>query len=204
MKSFLQHLTESQKTYEFRIKLADIDPDEHMDRLESALDAYGLDSISKPKRLPIKENDIDFPSKKNCQIYLIDVVLTYPVNDAQLRAIIGERCCFNPACVIVVPKNHPEEIWRWNIDGQSEIKEYKQGEAVLTQQLPEATAEQKLASQQYSVAGSILKELDVDKSTKVKIEIVGNDHTISGEKNPADGKTTNDTAISTKSPIKGQ
>ena len=70
MKNFIKHLQESQKTYEFRIKLADIDPAEKGDMLKNALDAYGLQSISEAKRLPIKETDIDFPSKKNCQIYM--------------------------------------------------------------------------------------------------------------------------------------
>lgn len=192
MKSFLQHLTESQKTYEFRIKLADIDPDEHMDRLESALDAYGLDSISKPKRLPIKENDIDFPSKKNCQIYLIDVVLTYPVNDAQLRAIIGERCCFNPACVIVVPKNHPEEIWRWNIDGQSELHEFKQGDSVLGKEVLEDNPEGKQAGEAYSKVSfiaSLRKSPEWD---------------IAKEQGEAAKDDSNSLPQNTTSPIKGQ
>ena len=74
MKNFLEHLQQAQKTYEFRIKLADIDPAEKGDMLKNALNAYGLESLSEAKRLPIVESDIDFPSKKNCQIYLVDAV----------------------------------------------------------------------------------------------------------------------------------
>ena len=37
MKNFLTYLTESQKTYEFRIRIANSDPTEKMDALESAL-----------------------------------------------------------------------------------------------------------------------------------------------------------------------
>ena len=99
MKNFLQHLTDSKKTYEFAIKIADIDPADIIDRLKAALDAYGLESLSKPKRLPIKASDIDFPSLTNCQLYLMDAVLTYPVNDAQLRAIVAERGAI-PAIVL--------------------------------------------------------------------------------------------------------
>lgn len=187
MKNFLQHLTESQKTYEFVIKIANIDPAESLDRLKSALDAYGLESLSKPKRLPIKANDIDFPALVNCQLYLMDAVLKYPVNDAQLRAIVSERGAIPPSNIVVVPKNHPEEVWRWNATGESEIREFKKGEAVLDKPYEADCPSAAEASKAYS-QGSFLKELN-----KVKFEIAGNE--------PADGKTTNDIPTGDISPI---
>jgi hypothetical protein len=186
MKNFLQHLSESSKTYEFRIKIANIDPQESWERLEAALDAYGLDSLSKPKRLPIKANDIDFPSMENCQIYLMDAVLTYPVNDQQLRAIMAERAGFPAGNIVVVPAGHPEEVWRWNLEG-NEIPEYKQGESVLDKPL-EDNPDGKAAGKTYAEAGSLLKELN-----KVKIEIAGTEK--------ADGKTLNDIAAGDDSPV---
>jgi hypothetical protein len=189
MKNFLNYLAESHKTYEFRIKVANVDVTENMDRLESALNAYGLDSISKPKRLPLKESDIDFPSMKNCQLYLIDAVLTYPCNNDQLRAIIAERAGIPQANIVVVPKNHPEEIWRWNEDGTSDLKEYVKGEAVLDKPLPEASAEQKAAGEAYANATSILKEL-----SEVKL-----DEAEGGKTETA--KTTNDLPQGDASPV---
>lgn len=196
MKNFLEHLTEAQKTYEFRIKLADIDPADLTERLKAALDAYGLDSLSEAKRLPIKSNDIDFPSLSNFQLFLMDAVLKYPVNDAQLRAIVSERAGIPMSKIVVVPKNHPEEVWRWNEDGSSEIKEFKQGDAELVKPLPETTAEQESASSTYSSAGSLLKEL-----SKVDITIEGTDTTVGGEKDPAYGKTTNELPTGDASPV---
>jgi hypothetical protein len=192
MKNFLNYLQESHKTYEFRIKLVNIDVTESIDRLESALNAYGLESITKPKRLPLKESDIDFPAFKNCQIYLIDAVLSYPCNNDQLRAIIAERAGIPQANVVVVPKNHPEEIWRWNEDGSSEIKEYKKGDAELTKPYPEATADQKSASEAYANATSILKEL-----SEVKLDEAEGGKT-------KEAKTTNDLPQGTKSPVGSQ
>lgn len=196
MKNFLEHLTEVQKTYEFRIKLADVDPADLNDRLKSALDAYGLESLSEAKRLPIKANDIDFPSMNNFQLFLMDAVLKYPVNDAQLRAIVSERAGIPMSKIVVVPRSHPEEAWRWNEDGTSEIKEYKQGDAELVKELPEATAEQKAAGKFYSEAGSLLKEL-----SEVEIKVEGSDKTVGGEKDPSFGKTTNDLPTSEVSPV---
>lgn len=185
MKNFLEHLKESQKTYEFRIKLANVDPAQCEDRLKTALDAYGLQTLSSAKRLPIKDNDIDFPSMKNCQLYLLDAVLTYPVNDAQLRSIISDRAGIPASQVVVVPTSHPEEIWRWGLEG-NEIRQFKKGEAILDKPLEEIKNEE--ASKQYASAGSLLKEL-----SKSNWEISGTD--------AANGKTTNELPTGDISPV---
>ena len=200
MKNFLKYLSEVQKTYEFRIKIANCDPKDQLDGLKVGLSKYAVESVSTAKRLPIKANDIDFPSIPNCEVFLMDAVLKYPVNDQQLRSIVAERLGCPIANVVVVPKNHPEEIWRWDIDGQSEIKEYKQGDAELTKPLPEADADQKAASKAYSEAGTILKEL----SKPAEFEIAGSDNTIGGVANPAYGKTTNDIPAGKDAPLSKQ
>lgn len=189
MKNFLEHINELHKTYDFRIKLADIDPSEYQDKIKNALDAYGLDNLSEAKRLPIQANDIDFPNIPNVEIHLMDAVLKYPVTDAQLRAIVSERAGIPANQVVVVSPNNPEEIWRWNLEG-NELREFKQGEAVLDKPL-EDNPEGKAASKVYAEAGTLLKEL-----AKVKIEIAGTEK--------ADGKTSNDLPAGTTSPIKGK
>jgi hypothetical protein len=164
--SFKNYLQESQHTYEFRIKIADVDPTDKMDRIENALNAYGMESLSKPKRLPLKESDIDFPSHGAVQLYLMDAVLTYPCNDAQVRQIIADRADIAKGNIKVVPKLSPEEIRRWNIDDESDIKEYKHGEAVLDKPYednPDATQ----AGDDYAKPETILKELD---SPEIKTE----------------------------------
>jgi hypothetical protein len=196
MKNFLTYLSEVQKTYGFRIKIANCDPKNNLDGLKIGLAEYAVESVSAPKRLPIKANDIDFPAISNCEIFLMDAVLKYPVNDAKLRAIVAERLGCPISQVVVVPANHPEEIWRWNLEG-NELREFKQGEDVLTQPLPEASAEQKAASKFYSDAGTILKELN----KPVKFEIAGDDTTIGGSKDPSYGKTTNDIPQGDTTPI---
>lgn len=199
MKNFLDYLSESQKIYEFRIKVANCDPKEKMEALKAGLAGYVVESISAPKTLPIKSNDIDFPSMTNCEIYLMDATFKYPVNEVQLRSIVAERLCCSAAQVVVVSPNHPEEQRRWNLEG-NDLREFKQGEDVLTQPYPAADADQKAAGKAYSEAGSILKELN----KPATFEIAGKDHTVGGEAQSSYGKTTNDIAVGTKSPVKGQ
>ena len=191
MKNFLNYLEQSQKTYEFRIKIANTDPAEKLTMLESALDAYGLESLSKPKRLPLKESDVDFPNHGTVELYLMDAVLTYPCNEYQLRTIIAERAGIAQANIVVVPKNHPEELWRWNESGESDIKEYKQGEAVLDKPY-EDNPEAKKAGDAYASFNSILKEL-----TEIKLEEA------EGGSTP-EAKTTNDLPVGEKSPVGSQ
>ena len=130
MKNFLEYLTEVDKTYEFRIKLANVDVSECLEKLRNALESYGLEKLGEAKRLPIKEADIDFPSMPNVQIHLMYAVLKYPCNEAQLRAIISERVGIPQSSIIVVSPNHPEEQRRWNLEGY-DVREYVQGVSVL-------------------------------------------------------------------------
>lgn len=189
MKNFLEYLGSTQKTYEFKVKLANVDVSEHMDCIKTALAGYVVENISAPKHLPIMENSIDFPSLKNADVHVIEVALQYPVNAPQLRVIIAEAISASLSQVFVVPAGAPEELWR---EGEGELREFIKGENVLTQPLPEATAEQKAASRAYSEAGSILKELN----KSAKFEIAG--------KEAAQGKTTNELPQNTTSPVKGQ
>jgi hypothetical protein len=191
MKNFLNYLEQSQKTYEFRIKIANIDPAEKFAALESALNAYGLESLSKPKRLPLKESDVDFPNHGTVELYLMDAVLTYPCNEYQLRTVIAERAGIAQANIFVVPKNHPEEQRRWNENDASDIKEYKKGEAVLDKPY-EDNLEAKKAGDAYASFNSILKEL-----TEVKLEEA------EGGSTPV-AKTTNDLPVGDKSPVGSQ
>jgi hypothetical protein len=186
MRTFLQHLSEVQKTYDFRVKLANIDPADCMDRIKSALETWQLKEITAVKRLPIQENVIEFPSFGPTEIYQFDVSLAYPCIDAQLRQLISERCNMLASAIYVVPRSHPEEQWR---SGEGELREYVQGENVLTQPLPEADAAQKDASKAYAGAESILKELA---PTKDRWEVAGDDNTIGGQAVSSYGKTTND------------
>lgn len=151
MKTFLEHLAESEKTFEFRIKIANYDPTEKMDRLESVLEAYGLVDISAPKSLPIMENNIDFPSLGAAEIYIIDATLSYPTTDQQLRAMISERWCVPAANIVVVSRNHPEELWRNN---EGELREFKSGESVLDKPLEDASTD---AGTKYQAAEVIHK-----------------------------------------------
>lgn len=189
MKTFIEYLQESQKTYEWKIKIANSDPNECMDCLEACLEGYHLDSITKPKSLPITESHIDFPSMKSPEVWVLEAVLKYPVMADQLRALIAERTDIPQSNIVVTPQNHPEELWR---NGEGELKEYKQGEAVLDKEYDASTKEQQDASKAYAERTPLLKELSTP-----KVEAEGKDDNPEGNA----GKTLNDVPEGTDSPV---
>lgn len=189
MKNFLDYLKETQKTYEFKVKIANSDPTNQIATLKERMAAYVVESIGEIKRLPIMETQIDFPSQKNAEIFVFEVALQYPVMADQLRVLIAESLNVPAALVSVVPSSHPEELWR---NKEGELREYVQGEDVLTKPLPDASPEQKAASKAYAGAETILKELN----KAPKFEIAG--------KEKAENKTTNDLPQGKTSPVKGK
>jgi hypothetical protein len=187
MKTFIEYLNETQKTYEWKIKIANVDPKDHMDCLEACLDGYHLESISKPKSLPITESNIDFPSFSSPEIWVLEAVLKYPVMADQLRAIVAEKLNISQSQVAVMSPQ--QEVIR---DGVDDIKEFEKGTSVLEEELPEATKEQKEASEAYASRTPLLKELSTP-----KVEVAGSDDTPEGNA----GKTTNDLPSGDASPV---
>ena len=112
MKSLTQYLTESERTYNFRIKIANMIEDEVMDRLETALEKYDMKSLSKPKKTPIQEHPMDFQTLSNAEVYIMDAELQYPVSANQLYEYISQSVGVPANQLVVINKDHPEEIAR--------------------------------------------------------------------------------------------
>jgi hypothetical protein len=100
MKSLKQFIVESQKTYEFKIKLACDSDDLDMDRVEQAVASFEPVEITKPKSLPYQKS-AEFPNIDATQIQLITVVTKYPSTPDQIRSMIASRCNFHNSNVIV-------------------------------------------------------------------------------------------------------
>lgn len=191
MKAFKTYLAESTRTYDFRIKLACELDDDCLTKLKQALEAYQLDSISKPKRLPVHEHP-DFPQAGPTEVNIIDVKVCYPVNSAQVRAIIGESCGINLACIRVIAggENNPYEKIQ---AGEEQSKEWKEGDAVLNQEemVTEAPAEDLVGTKRLP---TIMQELEASRKYKYEFE----------QANTEKVKTSNDLPVNNVSPIKGK
>ena len=124
MKSFVEYLTESKKTYEFKIGVAGDVPEDFEDHLEIGLKKYGLENLSSSKRTPITERPLDFPQLQNTQVTYWEAEVTYPTTVQVLQQYLGEICSVPQSHIIVRNPNEPQEEYQ-------ETKEEQAYEAML-------------------------------------------------------------------------
>ena len=153
MKAFTSYLTESTRRYEFRIRLACEMSSSITSKIKQVLEAYKLDSISTPKRLPIHESPM-FPNMGPVEVNIIDISLCYPTTVPQLRTLIAESGCVEPNCIVITPLHSPFEA---TIDGLEQSNLQAPGESVLM--TPEMKTEKADTLVGQGRIDSLIKEL---------------------------------------------
>lgn len=191
MKSYKAYLTESQKTYDFKLRIAGELPEDLQNKIKGVLEAYQVCSMSKAKRLPIQETP-EFPNMGPVEVNVFEVCLSYPCNDEQVRTLIAERAGLSLACIKVTAAHSPYEAI---MDG-TEVSNLggKPGEAVLLQdnmerERPGAGGEALVGDARIP---NLIKELEETRKYHYP--------EIAGEKTPA-AKTTNELPVGNTSPI---
>ena len=183
MKSFKEFLTESKKTYEFKIGVAGELPEGFQDRFEESLKKFNLINVSAGKKTPIQERPLDFPQLQNTEVTYFEAEVEYPTTSQVMQEYVGKCCTIPQSHIIVRNANDPREEYQ-------ESKDDAPYETMLT------TEEMGGESAQESVGGdrvmSLLKELE-----KVREE---NKH--SGAEGAPVGESSDiDDTENTKSPI---
>jgi hypothetical protein len=112
MKSFVEYLTESKKTYEFKIGVAGELPEGFEDRLETALQKYSVVKMSSGKKTPIQERPLDFPQLQNMEVTYFEVELNYPTTVQVLQEYLGKVCSVDQSYIIVRNPNEPQELYQ--------------------------------------------------------------------------------------------
>jgi len=180
MKQFQSYIFEINKPYEFRIKMATVNPSKVMEQIKNALDAYQLESVSAVKSLPIQEHR-EFPQWGPCECWQFDVKVAYPVTVPGIRQTLKERAGLNPDWISVRTLNEAEDTEEQEAHGKDH-----EGALLDKTELKDEPGAQELAGQ--SRIGSLLKELE---SRKFEFAQDSNEA----------GKTTNDAPMGDKSPV---
>lgn len=108
MKTFKDYLTESKKTYSFKIKVAGDLPEKFEPTLKAALGKWSLTTMKK-STTPVQKVPLDFPEKENMEVHIFEVTLEYPVTDQVLHAFIAEKTDVFASCLKVRNANDPLE-----------------------------------------------------------------------------------------------
>lgn len=121
MKTFLEHLMESDREYKYRIKVAAPISDEQMAALERTLQPYELRDVSLPKKTIIQHTPLDFPELKDVEVYIIDVVTGVSASSFVLKQQIRQCLGLHDKFVVVRSENDPLELETAKIVAHNEI-----------------------------------------------------------------------------------
>ena len=153
MRSLSEILTESKKTYPFKIGVAGEVPEHFEEHLKTCLAKYKVIEMSAGKKTPIQERPLDFPQLQNMEVTYYEVELQYPTTTQVLQEYVGKCCSVDQSHIIVRNPNEPQEEYQ-----EPKTEEDKTYEPMLTKEELESE------SAQDSVGGGrvmeLLKELE--------------------------------------------
>lgn len=161
MKSFKEYLTESKKVYEFKVRFAGEIKPEGLKKIKMALEQYKLESCSTPRRTPIQESPIDFPSLKNTNVTIFDVTLAYPTTSLQVKSAIASAGFLDSQISVRNLKEEEELAINHEHDKRS-------NEALLTKDYEADKEGQSLVGEKQKMA--LLKELSKTKHTGTSVD----------------------------------
>ena len=151
MKSFEQYLTESKKTYKFKIRVAGEVPEKFPDAMESALKKYDLKNLSAGKTTPITEKPLDFPQLQNMEVTHWEAEVNYPVTAHLLEKYLVDACGVTHSHIIVRGEFDPIEEY------QGEIDDSPYESKLNTEELESESAQQEVAGARIM---DLLKEFE--------------------------------------------
>ena len=105
MRSFTQLLTESKKTYQFKIGVAGPLPEGFEDRMETSLKKFKVSNMTSGKKTPIQERPLDFPQLQNMEVTYFETELEYPTTSQVLQEYVGKCCGIDQAYIILLNTN---------------------------------------------------------------------------------------------------
>lgn len=185
MKSFAKYLAESERTYDYRIKLCGRIPDEQVRELKSKLDQFDPVKMGDVKVTPIQKILTDFPNNQNDAVTMFDVSFRYPAIEPQIKQLY-QLMGGNPNLVVMQTQAHVDGL----VDEADRV-ETENKDLLANTDLPAPDAEQRALKKDYSAEPHdhvVLKNA------------YRSDFTVAGGKTPA-AKTSNDLPQGTRSPM---
>ena len=115
MSTFKDYLTESAKSYDYKIKVAgDLDKD-FASKLESALAKFEVANMSAGKKTPIMTLPLDFPALSNEQVTIFDVTTNYPASQRVMHEYLSDILRVPATHIVVRKPGEPTEEYQDNM-----------------------------------------------------------------------------------------
>jgi len=197
MKSLTEYIAQRNQPYDFRIKIAKVNPKgEIMERIKNALDAYELVGVTSAKSLPIQEHR-EFPKSGACECWQFEASVAYPTITTQIRQLIVERAGINPELVCVYGRQQADDNDAFEAYGKDH-----EGALLLDDKLQDAPGGQDLVGDNRK--NSLLRELEAQSPKMVALE--SDADLVSGRstERTKPAQTTNQLPQGVKSPVGSQ
>ena len=143
MKTFSQYLTESEKTFDYRIKICGEVDAEFLKNFKEQLKKFDPAEISTPKTTPVQAKPADFPGQTNQRVTIIDGSFRYPATPPQIQQMA--ELCGLTADHICINDLH----WSEGMDQELLGIKDENSPAVLQKDYPADSAEQKRLKKEY-------------------------------------------------------
>lgn len=182
MKTFAQYLTESEKTFDYRIKILGDVPTNFIRDLKDQLKKFEPVKISEPKKTPVLSKPLDFPNFSNESVTMMDATFRYPATPPQLEQMV-RLLGVDPDRVCMVQRDYDDGIDR-------ELAGIETQKDLLTTDYPADNAEQKKLKKDHADGNQQVVKNSADAAK----------WTVAGGKTPP-AETTNDLPMGVKSPM---
>lgn len=185
MKKFQEYLAESERTYNYRIKIVGDTPSGFIKDLEEKLKQFDIVKISAPKTTPVQAKPADFPAFDNDRVTHVDVEFRYPAIEPQIKQL-AQLLMFDPNRIRMLTTPYEDSM-----DSERAKIEEQNKDLLTDTDFPAPDQEQKALYKDYSTEYN---------NHAVLKNAYRSDFTVAGGKTPA-AKTTNDLPMGKNSPM---
>ena len=185
MKPFAHYLAESERTYDYRIKMCGDVTNEFVRQLKSKFDQFAPVKMGDVKTTPIQKIPTDFPNFQNEKVNIIDVSFRYPAIEPQIKQL-AQLMGFDPNKIVMTTRDYNEEL-----EKEYERIDTENKDLLADTDYPADTKEQRGLKKDYGVEAHDHVVLQNEYRT---------DFTVAGGKTPK-AQTTNDLPQGVKSPM---
>lgn len=185
MKPFAKYLAESERTYNYRMKIVGDVPTGFIKDLEGKLSQFDIVKMSKPKTSPVRKNIPDFPAFPNETLTIVDVEFKYPAIEPQIKQL-AQLLGLDPNRIVMNTTSYEDSLNSENTKIEDQNKNLLDDPAY-----PADDAQQRALKKDYATGPydhAVLKNA------------YRSDFTVAGGKTPP-AKTTNDLPQGDKSPM---
>lgn len=185
MKPFARYLAESERTYNYRIKVVGDVPAGFFKELKDKCAQFDVVKMSNAKSTPVRKQIPDFPAFPNQAMNIVDVEFKYPAIEPQIKQL-AQLLGLDPNRIVMMTTPYEESM-----DQESTKIEDENKDLLDDPTYPAPDAEQRALKKDYATGPydhAVLKNA------------YKSNFTIAGEKTPA-AKTTNELPMGDKSPM---